>query len=310
MKLQFVTLKHIRAFKIISLFSVLVLVVVLGFAIRTSAEGRRDSSLQSTGTLTIEKSPSREKKIDSKKKSFEQSKTMSEWTAFSIYHPNSVIIEDSFFQNFKNKPGNNEQESEQNFSGSVGLETMQVLGARSLVPILRLAFGDQARGREAAERDPWFLTHPTALFNPTQIQSLCGRDSESLLDDGTDICWKPKLTDEYLNTLTDFASDACTQLVFKEFKQSNRALNKLVRSEQFKEQNLKHFAIQSLKIPAEKTSEEWLNKIISESKKALLSNHDSPLENSKAEENADENAEDLYIMTCQAALLSAEFYAR
>lgn len=299
-------LRNKRTYKILSLFSVLVLFIILGFAIRTSAQGRRDSSLQSPGTIAIPKSRSRQHNIELKKKSFEQSKTVSEWTAFSIYHPNSVIIEDSFFQNFKNKPGLGDQELEQNIANPVAPETMQVVGARSLVPILRLAFGDQARGREAAERDSWFLTHPTALFNPNQIQSLCGRDSESLLDDGTDICWKPKLTDEYLNTLTDFASDACPQLVFKEIKQPNKTLNKLVRSEHFKEQNLKIFAIQSLKIPNEKASEEWIDKIISESKKALLSSNGSALEDLKLEENE----EDLYIMSCQAMLLSAEFYAR
>lgn len=177
-----------------------------------------------------------------------------------------------------------------------------MLGARSLLPILRMAFGDQARGAAAAERDPWFFTHPTSFFNPQQTKSLCGRDIDIEADEGSDICWKPKLTNEYLETLTDFAGDACPQLVLKESKQDNRFMNKLMRSSTFSPQALRHFAIQALHIPQDRASDEWINHIMSESKRSIEAELES--------QNQEASAEELYALACQEMLLSKEFYSR
>ncbi|MEN9825997.1 MAG: hypothetical protein RI953_1742, partial [Pseudomonadota bacterium] len=137
---------------------------------------------------------------------------------------------------------------------------------------------------------------------PQQSKSLCGRDSEVDSDEGTEICWKPRLSEEYLETLTDFAGDACPQLVLKESNQTNRVLNKLFRSTNFTEQNIKHFATHSLLIPAEKVAEEWITRIMGEAKRSM----EVELEG----QNQEASPEDLYTIACESMILSKEFYSR
>jgi hypothetical protein len=233
---------------------------------------------------------------------YPESRSMNEWRAFEIYHPKSGVTEDSLFNIFKTRPDSAESKTEFDALGEKINLRLQVLGARSLLPILRSAFGDQVRGMSSAERDPYFLNHPTALFNPSQLNALCDNENDEISDESTDVCWKPKVTDEYLSALTDFAGDACPYLVSKEFRLFNRQKNKLVRNEEFHEQNLKTFAETSLHIPSERVTDEWIKDIVSQAKQAM--------ESEQPENTAAFRPEDLYNMTCQAMLLSKEFYTR
>lgn len=237
---------------------------------------------------------------------FGETRTISEWRAFAIYHPTSGVSEDSLFNSFKTRSPQAENTAEQNSDTPNENIAIQILGARSLIPILRSAFGDQVRGFAAAERDPYFLNHPEALFNPTQLKALCDRDIENTADEGSDVCWKPRLTEEYLSALTDFASDACPHLVSKESKHPIKMQNKLIRTNDFREQNIKTFATLSLRIPIEKVTDEWVMMIVGESKRNAGEDEGTPT-------NSEDNQlrmEDLYSMACQAILLSQEFYTR
>ncbi|MBM3382382.1 MAG: hypothetical protein FJY29_08070 [Betaproteobacteria bacterium] len=239
-----------------------------------------------------------------------QHSAMGEWSAFSIYHPYSQINEESLFQSFKKgKDGITEgQESIQ--TENEKSESAFLLSGQALVPIFRATFGDQIRNGSDVERDPWFTTHPSALFTPEQMKALCGNDLSDLGDGNFEICWKPKLTDQYLSALTDFATDACPQLVAKEFRSNLLHLNKLVRTRDFREQNLKNFATNFLKIPADEISETWLATMTSQATDALKAN----LEDESTEQNSNQRAElstpDLYTLSCQSIILSREFYSR
>lgn len=282
--------------------STLLTLMLVALAIRAHAENKHNKHKDAASKAFNAKY---EKIIinRSRQGGFQESKTVNEWRAFSIYHPNSGLSEDSLFRNFKKRPVVVEDSTQKDLAQSSAETTMQVLGARSLIPILRATFGDQVRGSTEFERDPWFLSHPSALFNPSQLKALCDRDNESEIEDENDVCWKPSLTDEYLSTLTDFASDACPQLVFRETQQANKLLNKLIRSADFKEQNIRHFAVHSLRIPAEKVTDEWIVNLLDESRRA------AGLDDNQ--ENAPELAdEDLYALSCQAMLLSRDFYSR
>ena len=92
-------------------------------------------------------------------------------------------------------------------------ETSFLLSGQALIPILKSTFGDQIRSGNDIERDAWFTTHPSALFTPDQLKSLCNNDFIEIGEGNFEVCWKPKLTDQYLSALTDFATDACPQLV-------------------------------------------------------------------------------------------------
>ncbi|MEN9809246.1 MAG: hypothetical protein RLZZ488_813 [Pseudomonadota bacterium] len=283
-------------------FSTLLTLALVGIALRARAENKnnkqKDTASKAVHALN-------EKIISTRSRSgvFDESKAINEWRAFSIYHPNSGLSEDSLFKNFKKRSVSVDDPMNKDAGQSTAEATTQVLGARSLIPILRATFGDQVRGNTEFERDPWFLSHPSALFNPSQMKALCDRDNESEMDGDNDLCWKPSLTDEYLSTLTDFASDACPQLVFRETQQPNKLLNKLVRSADFREQNIRHFAVHSLRIPVEKVTDEWIVDLLDESRRAAGI--------SENQERVPElTEEDLYALACQAMLLSREFYSR
>jgi hypothetical protein len=280
----------------------LIAIAVVAIGIKASAESKSQKNAANKNTISKVQKHTKDQPTTEHKKKYPGNAVITEWQAFVVYHPSSSITEDSLFLNFKYRPGSAGQAEAENLNNENPESLVQVLGARSLIPILRNAFGDQARGAAAAERDPWFFTHPTALFNPQQSKSLCGRDSEVDSDEGTEICWKPRLSEEYLETLTDFAGDACPQLVLKESNQTNRVLNKLFRSTNFTEQNIKHFATHSLLIPAEKVAEEWITRIMGEAKRSM----EVELEG----QNQEASPEDLYTIACESMLLSKEFYSR
>lgn len=234
--------------------------------------------------------------------------TLNEWRAFSIYHPLSRLNEDHIFQTFRQHNSNFEFEKTISLVQTEKEESLQILGARALIPILRSAFGDQIRGSSENDRDAWFTAHPSALFTPEQMITLCDRENKDTGDTLAEPCWKPSLSDDYLNALTEFASDACPQLVSKELKSNILFSNKLVRSRDYKEQNIRHFATNSLRIPSEKVTLEWIERISSEASKSLQENFEIA-EREKLEDTA-LHPEGLYTLACQALLLSKEFYTR
>lgn len=234
--------------------------------------------------------------------------TLNEWRAFSIYHPLSRLNEEHLFQNFRPQKSNFEFEKTTPFGQAEKEESLQILGARALIPILRATFGDQIRGSSENDRDAWFTAHPSALFTPDQMVTLCDSENKESGDTLTEPCWKPRLSDDYLSALAEFASDACPQLVSKELKSNILFSNKLVRSRVYNEQNIRHFATNSLRIPSEKVTLEWIEKISSEASKALQENFELA-EREKREDTA-LHPEHLYTLACQALLLSKEFYTR
>lgn len=225
---------------------------------------------------------------------------INEWTAFAIYHPSSRLSEDNILQSFRKSEGEDIQDAK--------LNSMQVLGARSLIPILRSTFGDQIRGSTENERDTWFTTHPTALFTPEQLRALCDNDPSDALAGVSEPCWKPTLSEAYLSALTDFASDACPQLVDKEFKNNILVSNKLVRHRDFRDAGIRHFSQVSLRIPQDKISAPWLEKIKQDAIRSLKANLDD--QEIKTDADLDAHTADLYTLACQAILLSPEFYTR
>lgn len=234
--------------------------------------------------------------------------TLNEWRVFSIYHPLSRLNEEHLFQNIRSHKSNFEFEKAIQFMQAEKEESLQILGARALIPILRATFGDQIRGSSENDRDAWFTAHPTALFTPEQMVTLCDRENKESGDTLAEPCWKPSLSDDYLDTLTEFASDACPQLVSKELKNNILFSNKLVRSRVYNEQNIRHFATNSLRIPSEKVTLEWIERISSEASKSLQANFEIA-EREKLEDTA-LHPEHLYTLVCQALLLSKEFYTR
>jgi hypothetical protein len=234
--------------------------------------------------------------------------TLNEWRAFSIYHPLSRLNEDHLFHSFRQNNSEFEREKTASLEQTEKLESLQILGASSLIPILRSTFGEQIRGSTENERDAWFTTHPSALFTPEQMTALCDREIKETGDTLAEPCWKPSLSDAYLGALTEFASDACPQLVGRELKNNILFSNKLARSRDYKEQNIRHFAIHSLRIPSEKVTPEFVERMSAEASKSLQAN----LELAEGEklEDKDLHPEDLYTLACQALLLSKEFYTR
>ncbi|NBO37612.1 hypothetical protein EBU99_03415 [bacterium] len=240
---------------------------------------------------------------------FQERNSVNEWSAFAIYHPNSSLSEDALFQTFRGQSAVNEESPGDEEAQDRAKKPRQVLGARSLLPILKTTFGDQVRGNTEIDRDPWFLLHPSALFTPIQLRALCDRDIDSGVDDSIDMCWKPKISEDYLSALTDFASDACPQLVSRESRAGNLLTNKLVRSRDFREQNVRFFALQWLKIPIDKITDDWLEGISNEAHKALQAETQQPMPEGTNPSTA-LAPEDLYTLACQAVLLSKEFYTR
>ncbi len=279
---------------------------ILRTSIKAGARGFNHSSKKTHDAVVLRLKTQNSKSLKKTTGPYSETRTISEWRAFAIYHPTSGVSEDSLFNSFKMRSPQADNTTEQNSVAPNENIALQILGARSLIPILRSAFGDQVRGLAAAEREPYFLNHPTALFNPTQLKALCDRDIENTADEGSDVCWKPRLTEEYLSALTDFASDACPHLVSKESKHPTKMQNKLIRTNDFREQNIKTFATQSLRIPIDKVTDEWVSMIVGESKRNVG-------DEDGTKDNTEDNRlrmEDLYSMACQAMLLSQEFYTR
>jgi hypothetical protein len=295
--------KFTRAFGI--LFSGMVILMLTHASLRARAinlSSENEKAAKNKSGNSLKKTGNEKTKMNT----YSESRTLSEWRAFEVYHPSSSVTEDSLFHTFKKRQSEKEV-SENRESDSAAPHTgEQILGAKSIIPILRSAFGDQVRGLSTAERDPYFMSHPTALFNPAQLKALCSNDEYGSADEITDICWKPRLSDEYLSALTDFAGDACPNLVMREIRNISKTKNKLVKSEEFNQQNLKAFANLYLRIPTERTTDEWLSEIVSESKRAIDADRAEYQEN----ENTSYRAEDLYNMACQAVVLSKEFYTR
>jgi hypothetical protein len=234
--------------------------------------------------------------------------TLNEWRAFSIYHPLSRLNEDHLFHSFRQNNSEFEREKIASLEQTEKLESLQILGASSLIPIFRSAFGEQIRGSSENERDAWFTTHPSALFTPEQMTALCDREIKETGDTLAEPCWKPSLSEGYLNALTEFASDACPQLVGKELKNQFLFSNKIVRSREYKEQNIRHFAIHSLRIPSEKVTLEFIERMSLEASKSLQANLE--IDDGENVKDKDLHSEDLYTLACQALLLSKEFYTR
>ncbi|NBW83423.1 hypothetical protein EBR21_16870 [bacterium] len=280
----------------------LVAIAVVAIGLKASAESKSRKHMASENAKVKNQSENKPQPLPEQRRKYSGNAVINEWQAFVVYHPSSGITEDSIFLSFKFKPNSSGATEAAKTNSENSENLVQVLGARSLIPILKTTFGDQARGASAAERDQWFFTHPTTLFNTQQTKSLCGRESDADQDESAEICWKPKLTEEYLETLTDFAGDACPQLILKESSQENRIANKLMRSTNFTEQSIKHFATHYLLIPADKVDDEWIARIMSEAKKSL----EAELEG----QNLEASPEELYASACQAMLLSKEFYSR
>lgn len=232
-----------------------------------------------------------------------ESRSLTEWRAFEVYHPSSAVSEDALFHTFR---GRQDPASSGSKEAIEEKQSKLILGAKSLLPILRSVFGDQIRGLAAAEREPYFLTHPTALFKPEQLKALCAGEETGSAEESGDSCWKPQLTDDYLGALTDFAGDACPYLVTQEAKNLAKNRNKLIKSADFNTHNLKVFATHSLRIPNELITEQWLADIVDESKRAIRAENQEP----DATPAETFRSEDLYSMTCQAMILSEEFYTR
>lgn len=243
-----------------------------------------------------------------KGKTTNNSWTLNEWGAFSIFHPLSRLNEDHLFHSFRANNLDLEREKTASLGQKEKEESLQILGARSLIPIFRSTFGDQIRGSSENERDVWFTAHPSALFTPEQMTALCDRESKDTGDTLAEPCWKPSLSEGYLNALTEFASDACPQLVGKELKNQFLFSNKIVRSREYKEQNIRHFAIHSLRIPSEKVTLEFIERMSLEASKSLQANLE--IDDGENVKDKDLHSEDLYTLACQALLLSKEFYTR
>jgi hypothetical protein len=288
---------------------VLVIPVVLGIAIPASMNAKAGAKLHTPDKASKVISADNGIQSNSEIKR-EQAPAMSEWSAFSIYHPYSQINEEILFQTFKKKKELQTEVGETAIPGSENTKVSFLLSGQALVPILRATFGDQIRTGNDIERDPWFTTHPSALFTPEQMKALCSNDLAEVGEGNFEICWRPKLTDQYLSALTDFATDACPQLVNKEFRSNNLHLNKLVRSRDFREQNLKIFASAFLKIPSEKVSESWLTEITTQARDALRANLEETQKEASEEQKPEAIAPDLYALSCQAMILSREFYSR
>ena len=234
-------------------------------------------------------------------------KEMTEWNAFSIYHPTSNLTDDNFSKSHLLKQREHELDKKVEDKNSPH-HFKQILGARSLIPILRYAFGNQARSSSEDEQDSWFTTHPSSLFTPEQMKAFCDYDTNHNLNEFNDVCWKPRLSEHYLFALSEFAADACPQLVEREFKSNNLFANKLVKSRDFRESNIKAFAQNWLSIPPEKITSHWLEKINKDAVHALKEHFSDATVNEKSDLSP--YSAELYTLACQAILLSTEFYTR
>jgi hypothetical protein len=283
---------------------------LIAICISACMNGRAGAKPLTTQHNTKDLMASVQQNLEQEKK---QINAMNEWSAFSIYHPHSQVNEEALFQTFRKRKENNSDNFEKSNKTVEKSETSFLLSGQALIPILKSTFGDQIRSGNDIERDAWFTTHPSALFTPDQLKSLCNNDFIEIGEGNFEVCWKPKLTDQYLSALTDFATDACPQLVAREVRNNALQGNKLIRTRDFREQNLKTFAITWLKLPSEKVSEGWLAEITTQARAALKANveNNGEMEGEDGEvESLESSVPDLYTLSCQAMLLSPEFYSR
>lgn len=234
--------------------------------------------------------------------------SVSEWYAFSVFHPTSTLSEESFV--FPQQQSSNTALNEKaiHLDDEAINDLILVLGAKSLIPILRETFGNQARSSDDSDDNSWFTTHPSDLFTPSELNALCHYQKASELEGVENYCWKPRLTQEYLVALSNFAADACAKLVERESKNQSLSSNKILRSLVFNSDNLRYFAIHYLRMQKHDVSEEWLNKIESDAEKFVR--EELKLETPTSSDTVKVYSIEKAIFSCRAALSSKEFYSR
>lgn len=234
--------------------------------------------------------------------------SVSEWYAFSVFHPTSTLSEESFVFPQQQSSSAALNEEAIHSDAETGNDLILVLGAKSLIPIFRGTFGSQARSSDDSDENSWFTTHPSDLFTPSEMTALCHYQKASELEGSENYCWKPRLTQEYLVALSNFAADACSKLVERESKNQNLSSNKIFRSLVFNSDNLRYFAIHYLRMQKHDVSEEWLNKIESDAEKFVR--EELKLETPTSSDTVKVHSIEKAIFSCRAALSSKEFYSR
>ena len=258
-----------------------------------------------------QRSNSSKKELLSKKKPAQQPvvrNSVPEWYAFAVFHPESSLSEDDTSIDAKQSSSHAIEESQ-----SIAAEKKRnvfrlTLGAKSLLPILRATFGNQARSSADGDENTWFTTHPSDLFTPSELSALCHSSKISDLESMNEYCWKPQVTQQYLVALSNFASDACIKLVEAESKNEALQSNKILRNKAFSESDLKNFAIRFLKIDTNDVTDEWVNKIMTDANKFLQ--EELQLEPPETEAAVKVHSIEKAIFSCRAALTSEEFYSR
>ncbi|MEY2987626.1 MAG: hypothetical protein RJB13_1147 [Pseudomonadota bacterium] len=231
-----------------------------------------------------------------------------EWYAFAVFHPESSLAEDNYSFDLKHNSSHAIDESMKQMSDKNEFSVRLVLGAKSLIPILRSTFGNQARSSGEGDENSWFTTHPSDLFTPSELSHLCHSAKTTELESTDGFCWKPRATQQYLLALTDFASDACTKLVELESKNDALQSNKIFRNKVFSTGDLKHFVTRHLKIDKYAANDEWLNKIVTDAEKFI--SEELQLELPETDDAIKVHSVEKAIFSCRAALTSEEFYTR
>lgn len=234
--------------------------------------------------------------------------SMTEWSAFSVFHPESALSEDSFGLSLNSNTRAGMTEEKATLEQPNSSEPSIILGANALIPILRATFGNQARSSDSPDENSWFTIHPSDLFTPFELKSLCGNLKITEFDETENICWRPQLTQEYLVSLANFSADACTKLVERESKSENLNSNKLLRGKPFTSEYLRTFSIRHLRMPKHAITNEWLQKITDDASTYLKL--DLKFENPDSPDSAEVAALEKAIFSCRAAINSKEFYSR
>lgn len=231
-----------------------------------------------------------------------------EWYAFAVFHPESSLAEGNFSSDISKSSNAKIKNSVTLDSKNNNTEFSIVLGAKSLIPILRSTFGNQPRSGGEVEEDSWFTTHPSDLFTPDELLSLCTSSRTSELESTDDYCWKPKVTQQYLATLSNFAADACNKLVEAERKKETLSSNKILRSKVFSGDDLKYFTIRHLRMERYDVTDGWIKKILNDAETFLR--EELQLEPPQTVDAIKVHSIEKAIFACRAALTSKEFYTR
>lgn len=234
--------------------------------------------------------------------------SMTEWLAFSVFHPESALSEDSFGLSLTTHSHSGIMEENLASKSQKANDFSVILGANALIPILRSTFGNQARSSDSPDENSWFTTHPSDLFTPSELLNLCSNLKFTHFDETDDICWRPKLTQGYLVSLTNFAADACTKLVERENKSEDLNSNKLLRGKPFTNDHLHYFSLLYLKIPKQSLTNEWLKKISDDATSYLK--EELKIESMDSPESTSVVSIEKAIFSCRAAITSKEFYSR